>query len=347
MFLPDGTICYIGRIDSQIKLRGFRIELGEIDSKILSYPKIKESVTIIHDKTICSYVVPKEDFSVSELKKFLEESLPSFMIPSFIVNLDSLPLNVSGKVDKRALPKPSLDSLDREIVPARNDLDEIIIEKLKEILHLDSVSIKDSFFGIGGDSLSAISLAVHLSSSLETSISVKDIFDNPIIENLSDAISNKHESYKAPVISKAKVADSYPLSCSQKRIYYANAASGKDSLVYNVSGGLLFDSILDFDKVKTALNRLVEIHPSFRTEFKYGSAGELTQSIREVVTLSLDEEHSSLSPQEIINNFPKPFDLSKAPLLRAKLYILGHQKSLLVLDSHHIILDRNFFFYYI
>lgn len=97
MFLPDGQICYIGRIDTQVKLRGFRIELGEIDSKILEYPDIKECVTVINNSHICSYIASNKDIIVDDLKKHLSNSLPSFMIPSFIVNLKSLPLTARWK----------------------------------------------------------------------------------------------------------------------------------------------------------------------------------------------------------------------------------------------------------
>ena len=96
-FLPDGSISYIGRIDNQIKLRGFRIELSEIDSKILEFNGVKESVTIICDKTICSYIISKQEIAIDDLKKHLREALPSYMVPSFIIKLDALPLNVNRK----------------------------------------------------------------------------------------------------------------------------------------------------------------------------------------------------------------------------------------------------------
>lgn len=342
MFLPDGNIYYIGRIDSQVKLRGFRIELGEIDSRILSYHGIKESVTIVVNNSICSYVVLKENIALNELKNYLSDNLPSFMVPSFIIELDSLPLNVSGKIDKRALPSPLENNSTKEIVLPRNELDQILINELENLLKMQNISISDSFFGLGGDSLNAISLSTRLSSKLNINLTVKDIFENPIIENLSDKISTIASSYKLASISKAATATSYPLSYAQKRIYYASTISGKDSVVYNTCGGFLFNSILDVNKVTTALNKLAKIHPSFRTIFTYDS-GELVQSVLDNVSITLETEHTSANPQELVDNFPKPFDLSKAPLLRAKLCILDNSKSLLMLDSHHIILDGTSF----
>lgn len=342
MFLPDGNIYYIGRIDNQVKLRGFRIELGEIDARILSYHGIKESVTIVVNNSICSYVVLKENIALNELKNYLSNNLPSFMVPSFIIELDSLPLNVSGKIDKRALPSPLENNSTKEIVLPRNKLDQILINELENLLKIQNISISDSFFGLGGDSLNAISLSTRLSSKLNINLTVKDIFENPIIENLSDKISTIASSYKLASISKAVTAASYPLSYAQKRIYYASTISGKDSVVYNTCGGFLFNSILDVNKVTTALNKLAKTHPSFRTIFTYNS-GELVQSVLDNVSITLETEHTSANPQELVDNFPKPFDLSKAPLLRAKLCILDNSKSLLMLDSHHIILDGTSF----
>lgn len=335
--LPDGCINYIGRIDNQIKLRGLRIELGEIDAKILEFSGIKESVTIINSSNICSYIVTENSVSLDDLKKHLRDVLPEFMVPSFITKLDAIPLNISGKVDKKSLPIPSINS-DREIISARNDLDKIIIDELKQILKIDNISIKDSFFGIGGDSLNAITLSTHLSNKLNVCITVKDIFDNPIIEHLSDFVSNNNIMQTKQTIIKTDKRDFYPLSSAQKRIYYASTVAGNQNIVYNVSGGILFNNILDENKVQLVLDKLVELHPSFRTSFSYQN-GELVQSIINNVQIKLEFEHSISDAQNLVDEFPKPFDLAKAPLIRAKLIILNNSSSLLMLDSHHIVID--------
>ncbi len=267
VLLPDGSINYIGRIDNQVKLRGFRIELSEIDCKILTFTGIKESITVIHDRNICSYIVTSEEISIDNLRKYLSDNLPAFMVPSFITVLDSLPLNINGKVDRKKLPPPSFGQEKREVVLPRNEIDKIIIDELKDILHLENISIDDSFFGIGGDSLTAITLSVHLSDKFNFSVSVKDIFDNPTIQNLSDFIANNDNSQGQTTISKAEEKDAFPLSFAQKRIYYANLMAGDKSILYNVSGGFLFENKLEAEKVQNALNKLLELHSSFRTIF--------------------------------------------------------------------------------
>lgn len=226
----------------------------------------------------------------------------------------------------------------RDIVPARNEIDTAILDELKVLLNLDNISIKDSFFGIGGDSLIAITLATHLSDKLGILVTVKDIFENPTIEAFSDSIQNRTSSNNDFVITKAKPASFYPTSYAQKRIYYASTAAGKDSLAYNVSGGLLFYEVIDSTRTQNILNELIKIHPSFRTTFLYKD-GEIVQSVKDEITIKVDVEYTNLPYEQLVNKFPKPFDLSKAPLLRAKLYIINNTSSLLVLDSHHIILD--------
>lgn len=337
VFLPDGSINYIGRIDNQVKLRGFRIELGEIDSKILNYPGIKESITIINLNCICSYIVAENTVSIDDLKESLKKVLPTFMIPNFITRLESIPLNYNGKADRSKLPLPSFDLSEKKIVPARNEIDKLIIYELQKLLKINNISILDSFFGIGGDSLNAINLCTILSEKLKTSLTVKDIFDNPIIKDLSDYISYYKKEPIDHIINKAEESKSYPLSYAQRRIYYANTIAGKNSLVYNVCGGIIFDKKLDEVKVQSALNELIKLHSSFRTVFNIEN-GEISQSILENVSIKLEVETSSLDAQALVNSFPKAFDLSKAPLLRAKLIYLDNS-SLLLLDTHHIIMD--------
>ena len=337
-FLPNGSINYIGRIDNQVKLRGFRIELSGIDAKILSFPGVKESATIIRSGSIYSYIVSDDEIKIDKLEKYLRSVLPTFMVPTSIIKLDSFPLNVNGKLDKKKLPEPTSVS-NKEVIPPRNDMDRIIIDELKEILNIDNISIKDSFFGIGGDSLNAITLCTYLSHKFGLTISVKDVFDNPVIENLSDFVSNNNIMKTSQTVLRAEKREIYPLSYAQKRIYYANTVALKDNVVYNVSGGIYFDELLDKNKVKNALNKLIALHTSFRTVFKYEN-GDIVQSILDNVSINLEVEHASSSDmQKIVDSFPKSFDLSKAPLLRAKLIYLDNSSSIVLLDSHHIIID--------
>lgn len=338
-WLPDGNIEFIGRIDNQIKLRGFRIELSEIDTNILAYPNIKQSISIIqninNNKTICSYIVADKTIDINALKKKLGKNLANYMIPTYITILDKLPLNINGKVDRKLLPLPEINTED--ITNPRNETDSIIISCLKEILGLSSISITSSFFDIGGDSLSAISLGTKLTSILSQTITVQDIFNNPIIMDLSDYIVNlKNSSIK--IIPKHDKMDFYPLSAVQSGIYYA-ANLDSNSILYNTAVGIIINKELDTSKLEKCFNTLINRHESLRAHFNL-----IDDKIVQIIDNNIDfklkiTESNDENIDKIYRNFVKPFDLSRAPLFRAEAIKLPNDKMLLLLDMHHIISD--------
>ena len=190
--LPDGSIDFIGRIDNQVKIRGFRIELSEIDSKILTYPNIKESITIVSNindnKYICSYISSDENINVNILKDYLKGCLPNYMIPSYITILDKLPLNINGKIEKKKLPPININSCKKEILEPKTDLQKEILLYVKEITKLDNISIDDDFsVDLNLDSLSTMALTSKL---YKYNINIQDITNYPTIEKLSEKISN-------------------------------------------------------------------------------------------------------------------------------------------------------------
>ena len=340
-WLPDGNIEFIGRIDNQIKLRGFRIELSEIDNNILTYPNIKQSISVIqninNNKTICSYIVSDEQVDIINLKKYLSKTLANYMIPTHIITLEKLPLNINGKVDRKLLPLPELGSENTNIITPRNEIDNTIILCLKEILGLSSISITSSFFDIGGDSLSAISLGTRLTSLLNQSITVQDIFNNPVIMDLSDYIVNLKNS-NVKIIPKHNKLDFYPLSAVQNGIYYA-ANLDNNSILYNTAGGIIIDKELDVAKLEECFNTLINRHEALRAHFNL-----IDDKIVQIIDNNIDfklklTESNDNNIDRIYKDFVKPFDLSKAPLFRAEAVNLPNGKMLLLLDMHHIISD--------
>jgi surfactin family lipopeptide synthetase B len=339
-WLPDGNIEFIGRIDNQVKVRGFRVELSEIDANILKYPNIKQSITIIqkvhNSKIICSYIVTDGLVDIHKLKNYLSGTLASYMIPSHIIALNKLPLNINGKVDRKQLPLPEISECKEKIINSRNNTDKIIISCLKNILDLSNISITDSFFDIGGDSLSAIALCSKLTNILGQNITVQDIFNNPIIMDLSDYIVNLKNS-NIKVIPKHNKMDFYPLSAVQAGIYYASSLDSNSTL-YNTAGGIIVDKELDFEKLETCLNTLIKRHEVLRSHFELKN-DTVVQVIEDNIDFKLDiEAYSTDNLDKLYKNFIKPFDLSKAPLFRCKVVNLN-TKSFILFDMHHIISD--------
>jgi hypothetical protein len=195
-YLPDGNIAFIGRVDHQVKIRGFRIELGEIESVLRKHPQIAEVVVIARedrpgDKNLVAYFVEKNSSLTStELRQFLKEKLPDYMIPSAFVSLPALPLNPNGKIDRLALPAPDSFHLDDNLslIAPRTDTERKLAEIWTEVLGLTQVSVQDNFFDLGGHSLLATQVISRINSSfdLELELPLTIIFEKPILEELAE-----------------------------------------------------------------------------------------------------------------------------------------------------------------
>lgn len=338
----ENCIHYIGRRDFQVKINGFRIELEEIDKIFNGNKCVQNAITKIVEKNgkknIVSYYTLNSDISEQDLFEYLKTKLPSYMMPTKIVKLDSFPLTINGKVDKKALPEVDLLDTNNDFIEPETTDAKTFAKIWAELFDTDKISTNYNFFAIGGDSLLAIKLSAKILDVFGVDISVKDIFNTPIFSDLlqlilinKDAVSSK--------IKVAKTEDCYPLSSAQKRIYYTNSMTGHDSIVYNLPGGLIVKDILDVKKVESTFNKLIEKHSSFRTSFKLVDNKPM-QFIEKNIKIKIDLKHaSSKDMKKIIDNFPSPFDLATAPLLHIGMYILDNCKTLILIDTHHIIVD--------
>ncbi|WP_312573395.1 non-ribosomal peptide synthetase, partial [Clostridium sp.] len=195
-WLEDGNIEFLGRIDHQVKIRGFRIELGEIESQLLKNERIKEAVVIAKEdgggnKYICAYIVGTVKFNVKDLREYLLKELPEYMIPSYFVQLETMPLTSNGKIDRKRLPEPEGEiNTGIEYEAPRNEIEEKLVEIWKDVLNVERVGINDNFFEIGGHSLKATSLVNRIWKELNIEISLKEIFKDATIKGLADYIVN-------------------------------------------------------------------------------------------------------------------------------------------------------------
>jgi amino acid adenylation domain-containing protein/non-ribosomal peptide synthase protein (TIGR01720 family) len=192
-YLPDGNIEFLGRIDHQVKIHGFRIELSEIESVLSQHPIIRETIILSREdepgkKRLVAYMVLNEpsEFSISDLRNFLKETLPEYMIPSAFVRLKALPLTPNGKVDRQALPAP--DSIKPELegrfVAPRTPIEETIARIWTQVLGRDKVGIYDNFFELGGDSISSIQIVARLNQA-SLQLTPKQMFEYPTVAGLA------------------------------------------------------------------------------------------------------------------------------------------------------------------
>jgi amino acid adenylation domain-containing protein len=194
-YLADGNVEFLGRVDLQVKVRGFRIELGEIEAVLADHPAVRESVVTAPEiggfKRLVAYVVPFEAApDTSKLKGFLEERLPSYMVPSHFMVLNALPMAATGKVDRRALPMPDGQRLEggEEFVPPRTPLEELVAGIWAEVLSIDRVGIHDNFWDLGGHSLLATKVLARVNEAFGVELPLQALFKSPTIAGFTAAI---------------------------------------------------------------------------------------------------------------------------------------------------------------
>ena len=267
----DGNIEYLGRIDDQVKIRGFRIELGEIEKTILSYPSIKACVVIASNSQLVAYIVGE----IKELKTYLKEKLPSYMVPSYFIQLEKLPLTPNGKVDKKALPKPSFDDA-KEYKAPQTKTQKAIADIFKEVLHLEKVSIDDNFFEIGGHSLNAISVLSAINKKFSQDMKLSVIFKYATIEALAQIIEKNKPSkdvnqfYTVFNPDKKKAIFVFPTVIASIDHAFLERMSGflSDYKIY------AFDFITHEDRINQYANLVNTLQEEF-VFFGYSSGGSL------------------------------------------------------------------------
>ncbi|MDP4093203.1 MAG: amino acid adenylation domain-containing protein [Bacillota bacterium] len=215
-WMSDGNIEYLGRIDSQVKIRGLRIELGEIEYQLLSLTTVREAVVIDRKDSkgnsyICAYYVSDSEIPVSEIRNYLAGRLPLYMVPSYFVRLEKLPLSPNGKADRKRLPEPySFSIAEEEYIEPKSDLEKRIADIWKQALSRDKVSIRENFFNMGGDSLMAINVALGIGEN----VTISDIYSYPTIEAIAEHIKKKSLNDDVfYTVTKSKAADGTSFIC--------------------------------------------------------------------------------------------------------------------------------------
>ncbi|MCP4148195.1 MAG: AMP-binding protein, partial [bacterium] len=371
-WLPQGNIQFLGRIDHQVKIRGFRIELAEIENLLLSHENIKETVVTAkknnenNDYLAAYYVYNKTNtdagtneqpapVSIPQLRDFLSEKLPDYMIPAYFVPLEKLPLTANGKIDRKALPEPGKNARSSKGYRApTNETEKKLVEIWQEVLGLKPIGITDNFFEMGGHSLKAITIISKIKKIFQVELPLPKLFENPFIKNQAQDITHSVKSIFTAVQAVEK-KDYYPVSAAQKRLYALNRFT-PDSVNYNMPGALLIEGELSAAYIEEAFQKLIHRHESLRTSFFLNDATPVQRvhSPDEIVfAVTLSEGENNYSPctgqkddhseessaHPALTRFLRPFDLSSAPLLRVELVKLEENKYIFLCDMHHIVSD--------
>ena len=343
-FKDNGEITCHGRIDNQVKIRGLRIELQEIEKRMQPVYNIADCAVVkkvVNGKdALCAYYVENGHVSKAVLKTVLYSKLPEYMVPQYFIKLDKLPHTPNGKVDRKALPEPFIEENKVEIVQPRNEIEKKLVRIIERMLHISKVSIEDTLLDLGGDSLTAITLSTKIMSTFNVQINIKDILSNHTIEDMSDYIQkNQTKDMSKIKIERIKEEESYQLSSAQKRIYYNAKMIGNDNIVYNMPGGIIADEILEIEKIKSVFNKIIERHEVLRTKFAIQN-DEIVQIVCKNVDFEIPVYYNTEGEiPKIIKDFSKPFKLENEMLIRAEVHFIDNKRTMLLVDSHHIIMD--------
>ncbi|MCP4158040.1 MAG: AMP-binding protein, partial [bacterium] len=355
--LETGDMEYGGRIDQQVKIRGFRVEPAEIENHMLKHPEIKSTVVVPRrNKTgetyLCAYYTAHSKTNEKEqkektttltlyinakaLREYLAQTLPHYMIPAHFMSIESIPLNLNGKVDIAALPEPRIEAAIQHTAP-RTGIEKNLATLWAEILSLkkEEIGIDADFFELGGHSLKATTLISGIHKKLEVRIPLPELFKTPTIRQLARYIKEK-EKDKYAALEPVEQKDYYPLSAPQKRIYILRRMD-RGGVAYNMPESILLPQGSEIEKLEKTILRLIERHESLRTSF-HMKADEPVQRIHKHVAFKIETiEHEP--GDKTRSTFFRPFDITRPPLLRAGLLKEPGGTARLLIDMHHIITD--------
>jgi amino acid adenylation domain-containing protein/non-ribosomal peptide synthase protein (TIGR01720 family) len=378
--LPDGNIELLGRNDRQVKVRGIRVELEEIESVMMNHTLVKEAVAIKtkiskNNDMLCAYATQKWENSMekktflSDLRDYLSEKLPDYMVPSNIMMLEQIPRNTNGKVDYERLAYLAVKEKIDFTQPG-NEMERKLLELWSEILGIEQVkiSVTKPFFELGGNSLNIMTLISRIHREFDIRITLAEVFNNSTIRQQAEIIAGETQKVRYTSIRPVEKKEHYVLSSAQKRLYVIQHMELQNT-AYNMLQTLILEGEVDKKRLQGAFAALIRRHEILRTSFHL-AAGQPFQKIHDNVRFEIEysdaEEISqgsvetgysrpgetgetpvALPPAEgqakhlagIIKKFVRPFELSQAPLLRMGLTRLHSRKHLLVLDMHHIIAD--------
>lgn len=345
----DGNIDFIGRKDFQVKLRGFRVELGEIESRLQVHPSVSEAVIAVwgtktENMGLVAYYTLKPGSEMKDdrelatsLKQHLASSLPEYMIPFAYIRLEAMPVNVSGKLDRKQLPAPKLGEHTGHGKPL-SETEKQIAELWQEIIYVQPKSADDSFFGFGGNSITAMRLISRLREEFKVELSMSSIFFENTLGEMAKAVEAAVPA-RTVTIRALPVADDYPASKMQTSLILMDEAH-EVGTVYNLPGSIILPDMSGKDRLKPAIDILVQRHEVLRThfiqvngKFRQKIAARMDVEIKDLGEITMEEA------QDAVNGMVRRFDLFTGPLFRVASARIKGKGTLVIFDFHHSIMD--------
>ena len=335
-FLPDGAIDFVGRRDFQVKIRGFRVELTEIEGRIRAFEGIRDAAVIAQDdagggKRVVAYVVSDKPVDIKAMNAFIEDELPAYMVPSATMQIERIPLNQNGKVNRRELPRIQLQV--EEIVAPRNEEEKAIFDAVVSVLKHEDFGVTTDLMYAGLNSLSAIKAAARITENTGRDLRTADLMREKTIEKIALLMADSGD-YQIRTYDRQAW---YPLTQNQMGLYFA-CVKDPGTLVYNIPVELSFGSGVEPERLHSAILRVIEAHPYIKTRFSMRD--------NEPVQLRLDDAETEIpvihcTAEEYASRraaFVRPFSFFEGALFRMEICVLPDAVKLLV-DFHHMIFD--------
>ncbi len=354
--LAGGEVDFLGRSDFQVKVRGHRVELGEIEAVLSQYPGVGEVVAAARkDRTgalrLMAYLTcqwepyPTQD----ELRGFLKEQLPDYMVPADLMVLEEMPLNPNGKIDREALPSEADGRPQARLTIPRTLGEEIVASIWSDVLGIEQVGVHDNFFDLGGHSLMATQVNSRIGRAFGIELPLRIVFESPTVALLSARIESDLTKERPPQPEPPSPVDrsrSLPLSFSQQRLWFLDQLEPASPL-YNLPAAIGIEGELDVGALRDALSEIVRRHESLRTNFP-AQSGQPRLRIREATPIALPVVDLTSCPgpvgrRQMLKRMDElswlPFDLAADDLLRTCLLQLEPQRFVLIVTQHHIVSD--------
>ncbi|MEL7405447.1 MAG: 4-hydroxyphenylpyruvate dioxygenase [Cyanobacteria bacterium J06558_2] len=349
---PQGNLQMLGRDDNQVQIRGMRIELGEIESSLNLHLAIAACVVIAKENTstekqLVAYLISQNQSPTSkELRGFLEQTLPQYMIPNRFIFVEQFPLNPNGKVDRRALSLRELKPDSQPLSQARTVTEKQLATIWSEVLKLETVSVTDNFFDLGGHSLLATKVMSRIRETLEVELSISSLFAFPTIAALAKQIEITSPDHAATPILPTPRQSKIPLSLTQKRLWFLYQLEPNSS-AYNIPLALEIKGELQIKALKGAIVEIVRRHQILRTNFQLidniptqvvHPTRDISLKVIDLRSLSTSQRSNELSDL-MQTEIKRPFELTQEALLRTTLFQQTTSTQILLVTIHHIVAD--------
>ncbi|MEX3625580.1 amino acid adenylation domain-containing protein, partial [Viridibacillus arvi] len=341
-WLPDGNIDFLGRIDYQVKIRGFRIELEEVEGSLSSIEGIKQAIVVDKGeegkKYLCSYYISEKEYSTGYFRDELKNSLPDYMIPSYFIKMEKIPLTPNGKIDRKSLPTPDGNiSTGVEYEAPKTEMEKMLIEVWSKVLGVTNIGINDDFFNLGGDSIKAIQVSARVKNS-GYFITLKDIFKNTTIKEMSKIVKENNN-----IIDQGLVEGEVQLTPIQKMFF---EEKGYDKNHCNQAVMLFKKDGFEESIIRKVFEAIVIHHDALRMEYKIveDEIKQLNRGVHgslfnlDVFDLSDENRTDYNNITDQCTKIQESMDINGGPLVKLGLFKTVEGDHLLI-AIHHLVID--------